>query len=90
MTESTQKINLLGMSPTKLEAYFEEIGEKKFRATQVLKWIHQHGASDFDEMTNISKALRTKLQQVAEIREPEVILEKVSKDGNTHGKWFKC
>ncbi|WP_415889099.1 23S rRNA (adenine(2503)-C(2))-methyltransferase RlmN [Neptuniibacter sp. SY11_33] len=85
MTESTKKVNLLGLSPTKMEAFFEEIGEKKFRATQVLKWIHQLGASDFEEMTNISKALRQKLAEVAEIREPEVLMEKTSKDGTR--KW---
>ncbi len=85
MTESTGKVNLIGYSPAKLEAYFEEIGEKRFRATQVLKWIHQLGATSFDEMTNISKALRQKLNEVAELREPEVIFEKFSKDGTR--KW---
>lgn len=77
---SEQKVNLIGLSPSKLEAFFEELGEKRFRATQVLKWIHQQGASSFDEMTNISKALRERLAEVAEIREPEVVLEKISKD----------
>lgn len=85
MNESVKKVNLLGLSPAKMEAFFEEIGEKKFRATQVLKWIHQLGACSFDEMTNISKALRQKLAEVAEIREPEVLLEKTSKDGTR--KW---
>ncbi|MCO4757666.1 MAG: 23S rRNA (adenine(2503)-C(2))-methyltransferase RlmN [Oceanospirillaceae bacterium] len=85
MTESTTKVNLLGMSPAKLEAFFDEIGEKRFRATQVLKWIHQLGATSFDEMTNISKALREKLSKIAEIRDPEVVLENVSKDGTR--KW---
>lgn len=85
MIESTTKVNLLGMSPTKLEAYFEKIGEKKFRAVQVLKWIHQMGATSFDEMTNISKALRQKLNEVAEICDPEVVLENISKDGTR--KW---
>ncbi|EAR59661.1 23S rRNA (adenine(2503)-C(2))-methyltransferase RlmN [Neptuniibacter caesariensis] len=85
MSESAKKVNLLGLSPAKMEAFFDEIGEKKFRATQVLKWIHQLGATSFDEMTNISKALRAKLEEVAEIREPEVLLEKTSKDGTR--KW---
>jgi 23S rRNA (adenine2503-C2)-methyltransferase len=80
-----QKVNLIGLSPTKLEDFFEEMGEKRFRATQVLKWIHQQGASSFDEMTNISKALRERLSEVAEIREPEVLLDKTSKDGTR--KW---
>ncbi len=85
MTESTTKVNLLGLSPSKLEDFFEEIGEKRFRATQVLKWIHQLGATNFDEMTNISKALRAKLSEMAEIRDPEVVLENISKDGTR--KW---
>ena len=45
MSETQSKVNLLGLSPAKLEAFFEELGEKRFRATQVLKWIHQFGAS---------------------------------------------
>ena len=85
MSDTPQKVNLLGFSPQKLIAFFEELGEKRFRATQVLKWIHQYGASSFDEMTNISKALRAKLAEVAEIREPEIVLEKFSQDGTR--KW---
>lgn len=85
MSETIKKTNLLGLSPKGMEAFFEEIGEKKFRATQVLKWIHQLGATRFDEMTNISKTLREKLEQIAEIREPEVLMEKTSKDGTR--KW---
>jgi len=82
---SHSKVNLLGLSPAKLEAFFDELGEKRFRATQVLKWLHQQGASSFDEMTNISKSLRTKLAEVAEIRESEVVFEKFSTDGTR--KW---
>lgn len=80
-----KKINLLGLSPKGLENFFESIGEKRFRATQVLKWLHQQGASSFDEMTNISKTLRQRLAEVADIREPEVVLEKISNDGTR--KW---
>ena len=85
MTDATKKINLLGFSPKKLEEFFVSIGEKPFRSTQVLKWIHQFGASSFDEMTNISKALREKLGEVSEIREPEVLVQNISKDGTR--KW---
>lgn len=77
MTDTMTKTNLLGMSPEKLEAFFAELGEKKFRATQVLKWMHQLGAENFDEMTNISKVLREKLNAVAEIREPEVVMQDI-------------
>lgn len=78
---STPKVNLMGMSQAKLEAFFESMGEKKFRAAQVLKWIHQLGVTDFSQMSNISKALREKLANVAEIVAPEVIQQWDSADG---------
>ena len=81
----TEKINLLGLSREKMAAFFLSIGEKPFRAQQILKWIHHHGVHDFDEMTNISKALREHLKTTAEIRPPEVVTEKTSKDGTR--KW---
>ena len=56
-----QKTNLLGLSPEKLVVFFESIGEKPFRATQVMKWIHQIGVDDFDQMTNLAKNLREKM-----------------------------
>ncbi|MFT6916413.1 MAG: 23S rRNA (adenine2503-C2)-methyltransferase [Motiliproteus sp.] len=85
MTQTPEKINLLGLSKNKMELFFESIGEKKFRATQVIKWIHQNGASSFDEMSNVSKALRQKLNEIAEIRPPEIVSEEISKDGTR--KW---
>ena len=59
-----------------MEAYFAAIGEKPFRASQVLKWIYQHGVTDFSEMTTLSKALREKLSDIARITLPKVISEK--------------
>jgi len=76
-----EKVNLLGLSQSKLESFFESIGEKRFRATQVLKWIHQMGVDNFDDMTNISKALREKLNRLAEVRAPEVLEQLDSADG---------
>ena len=76
-----EKTNLLGLSEAKLVDFFATLGEKRFRATQVLKWIHQYGVTDFDEMSNISKALREKLKMVAEVRPPEVIQQYDSADG---------
>ena len=84
MQEQT-KVNLLGLDRQGLEAFFTEMGEKAFRASQLLKWMHQFGVDDFDEMTNMSKALRERLKDVAEIRAPEVVLDQGSSDG-TH-KW---
>lgn len=81
-TEGTQaKVNLLGLTQAKLEAFFEELGEKRFRAAQVLKWIHQLGVTDIEQMTNISKLLRQKLSALAEVRLPEVTSQWDSADG---------
>ena len=79
------KVNLLGMSRLQLEKFFEDIGEKKFRAGQVMKWIHQFFVTDFAEMTNISGKLREKLEKLCEIKAPEVVHKNYSKDGTR--KW---
>ncbi len=81
-----ERTNLLGMPRRALESFFVELGEKPFRAAQVLKWIHQFGATDFAPMTNISKALRGRLQEVAEIRAPEIVMRQHSRDGTR--KWL--
>jgi 23S rRNA (adenine2503-C2)-methyltransferase len=78
---SSAKVNLLGMSEAKLIAFFETLGEPRFRAVQVLKWIHQLGADKFEDMTNVSKSLRAKLNLCAEIRAPEVVKQLDSADG---------
>jgi 23S rRNA (adenine2503-C2)-methyltransferase len=75
------KINLLGLTQVKLEAFFLDLGEKRFRATQLLKWVHQLGETDFMAMTNMSKGLRVRLTEVAEIRFPEVTQQLDSADG---------
>jgi 23S rRNA (adenine2503-C2)-methyltransferase len=81
VAEGSAKMNLLGLPEAKLVAFFESIGEKKFRAIQVMKWIHQLGADNFDDMTNVSKDLRAKLKNIAEIRLPEVVQQLDSTDG---------
>lgn len=80
-----EKTNLLGMNRQDLEAFFVSIGEKAFRATQVMKWIHQLGVSDFSQMTNISKSLQQQLAEIAEIRALEVVVDQLSSDGTR--KW---
>jgi len=80
------KVNLLNLDRKKLAAYCESIGEKPFRAQQLLKWIHQRGISDFNEMSDLSKDLRQKLIENCEIKAPEVLFHKPSNDG-TH-KWL--
>jgi len=66
------KTNLLGLSKQQLEAFLLDLGEKPFRAIQLIKWIHQFGVTEFDEMTNISKDLRARLNECAEVRPPVV------------------
>jgi 23S rRNA (adenine2503-C2)-methyltransferase len=81
----SNKVNLLGMTRKELETYFETIGEKKFRAAQVMKWIHQLGVTEFDEMTNLAGSLREKLSRLAYAAAPEVVHREYSNDGTR--KW---
>lgn len=80
-----EKINLLDLNRQQMRAFFASIGEKPFRANQVMKWMYHHCSDDFAEMTDINKVLRQKLQQIAEIRAPEVVAEQRSSDGTI--KW---
>lgn len=86
VTPPASKINLLGLDKKALQDFFIHAGEKPYRADQVLKWIHFNGAQDFQQMTNLSKDLRKKLSETAEISLPQVVLEKAAADG-TH-KWL--
>ncbi len=84
-TEPIRKVNLLGLTRSQMEAFFEQLGEKRFRAQQVLKWIHHAGVTDIESMTNLGKNLRLKLAQVAEVRPPEIVSQEDSTDGTR--KW---
>ncbi len=87
MTATTAKQNLLDLDRAGLEAFFaEELGEKRFRAHQVMKWIHHRHVTAFEEMTDLGKALRAKLEARAGIVVPHVHFDKESEDG-TH-KWL--
>jgi 23S rRNA (adenine2503-C2)-methyltransferase len=66
--EKENKTQLKGMTLEELASYFISIGEPKFRAGQVYNWIYNHLSDDFDEMQNLSKDLRSKLQQIAELK----------------------
>jgi 23S rRNA (adenine2503-C2)-methyltransferase len=83
--EPKGKTNLLGLSRKKMEVFVASLGEKPFRAQQLLKWIHHSGVDNFDAMTNISKALRERLKECAEIVPPEIVSQQDSKDGTR--KW---
>ncbi len=84
-TAATPRVNLLGMTQLQLEQFFLELGEKKFRAQQVMKWIHHGGVTDIGAMSNLGKALREKLLQIAEVRPPEIVSQHDSTDGTR--KW---
>ena len=84
-TKIESKINLMGLSKKALEDFFISIEEKPFRATQIIKWVHQRGVSDISKMTDLSKNLRDKLNATCEIKVPEVVFEQTSKDGTK--KW---
>lgn len=87
MTDSSvERVNLLGLTLPKMEEFFLSIGEKKFRGAQMVKWIHQQGVTDFDQMTNLSKPLRDRLKEMAEVRPPQVVFQGDSEDGTR--KWL--
>jgi 23S rRNA (adenine2503-C2)-methyltransferase len=79
-------VNLLDFDLDGLARYCETLGEKRFRATQLFRWIHQKGARDFSAMSDLAKSLREKLAGKAEMRALPVISEHVSADGTI--KWL--
>ncbi len=79
------KPNLLGLSMPRLVEFMQTLGEKPFRARQLMKWMHHRGILDFEAMTDISKVLRQRLARAAVIEIPEVVHEHVSADGTR--KW---
>ncbi len=78
--------NLLEYDLDGLAAFCERLGEKRFRATQLFRWIHQRGASDFGQMTDLAKSLRLKLQEAAHVAAPTVLTRQDSSDGTV--KWL--
>ncbi|MGH1537475.1 MAG: 23S rRNA (adenine(2503)-C(2))-methyltransferase RlmN [Gammaproteobacteria bacterium] len=89
MSRNDQKIvnqDLMGMPHQDLAQYFSVTGEKPFRATQVMKWTHQQGVTNYEQMTNLSKSLRDWLSENAQIHMPEMISEEVSTDSTR--KWL--
>ncbi|MEL0083288.1 MAG: 23S rRNA (adenine(2503)-C(2))-methyltransferase RlmN, partial [Gammaproteobacteria bacterium] len=82
---SPDRTNLLGLTLQKMETFFTDMGEKRFRAAQVVQWIHQNGADDFGQMTNISKHLRAQLAELTAISVPEIVSDHTASDGTR--KW---
>ncbi|HVE44343.1 MAG TPA: 23S rRNA (adenine(2503)-C(2))-methyltransferase RlmN [Gammaproteobacteria bacterium] len=85
-TLQTEKVNLLGLDRQAMQDFFVTMGEKAYRADQVLKWLHFQGVTHFGEMTNLSKALRDQLTEKATLDMPEIIYEKAAEDGTY--KWL--
>jgi 23S rRNA (adenine2503-C2)-methyltransferase len=79
-------INLLDFDIERLAAFCDSLGEKRFRAVQLYRWIHQRGVADFGAMSDLAKSLRSKLAGVAEVRALPVLNEHVSADGTV--KWL--
>ena len=80
------KTNLLNFNLAALTQHFAEMGEKPFRAKQVMRWMHQSGASSFDDMTDLAKSLRVKLNEQACIVVPDLMVSQQSLDGTR--KWL--
>ncbi len=78
--------NLLDFDLDAMAAFCERLGEKRFRATQLFRWIHQRGAADFDQMSDLAKSLREKLRGCAHVSGLQAISEHVSADGTV--KWL--
>ncbi|HIF88974.1 MAG TPA: 23S rRNA (adenine(2503)-C(2))-methyltransferase RlmN [Candidatus Thioglobus sp.] len=76
-----EKQNLLGLPQSKLNKFFADLGEKPYRTKQIMKWIYHQGASDFDEMHNLSKDLRQKLLTIATLELPNVVTQNHASDG---------
>ena len=87
MNAVATKQNLLDLDREGLECFFADtLGEKRYRAHQVMKWIHHRHVTDFNDMTDLGKALRAKLEEHADVRVPQIQFDKPSEDG-TH-KWL--
>jgi 23S rRNA (adenine2503-C2)-methyltransferase len=80
------KANLLDFDAEALARFFEGIGEKPFRARQVLRWIHQSGEGEFARMSDLAKALREKLALAASVTAPAVVGDTTADDGTR--KWL--
>src|SRR5271170_273350 len=84
---ASDRVNLLGLPRTELEAFVaDRLGAKPFRARQLMKWIYRRGAADFSAMTDLAQDFRVQLESVARISVPEIVTEQVSSDGTR--KWM--
>lgn len=87
MEKKSQSLkNLLNLDGEGLREFCASMGEKPFRATQLERWIHRRGASDFNQMTDLAKSFRAKLAEVAKVEGPSILRDKTAADGTR--KWL--
>ncbi len=79
-------VNLLDYDLEGLALYCERLGEKRFRATQLFRWIHQRGASNFQDMSDLARSLREKLSATAQVKALDILSQHISADGTI--KWL--
>ncbi len=85
-TAETPKVNLLSLSRQQMQSFVNGLGEKPYRAKQLLQWLYRHGVTDFDAMTDLSKASRAKLKSAACVDLPEIQFDRTASDGTR--KWL--
>jgi 23S rRNA (adenine2503-C2)-methyltransferase len=83
---ANERVNLLGLSKAELEAFVGELGNKPFRARQLMNWLYKRGESDIAKMTDLAKDFRAQLLERAEVKLPEIVKTQVASDGTR--KWL--
>ena len=86
MSDTPAKTNLLGLTRAELEAFVVAMGDKPFRARQLMKWIYKRHIADFEQMTDLAKSFRQRLSEIAEVVVPSITTQQVSADGTR--KWL--
>jgi 23S rRNA (adenine2503-C2)-methyltransferase len=85
-TVSADPVNLLGYDLSGLSAFLAGIGEKPFRARQLMRWVHHFGEADFEQMSDLARSLRTALARTAVVQPPRLLADSVAADGTR--KWL--
>lgn len=80
------RLNLLGLDRSALTARLEALGDRPFRARQLLRWVHRRGVADFDAMTDLARSLRARLKELAIVEAPAVLRDATAADGTR--KWL--
>ena len=86
MSEVDSRVNLLGLDPEGVKSWCAAMGEKPYRAVQLVRWIHRFCEDDFENMTNLAKSFRAKLAETAQIQAPAVLDCRYAADGTR--KWL--